>query len=113
MEYCCITCDNWLSIATESYMGVTCHFVNENWQLISRVLALKHLLDDHNAEYLYETLYAILVEWKILNKIIASVSDSGANIVCALKKFSFPNYPCAEHRLNLCVNDILKVNTII
>ena len=110
MQFCGITCDNWLSLTTESYMGVTCHYINEDWQLISRVIALKHLTDDHNADYLYETLFNILCEWNILAKVVASVSDSGANIVCALKRFSFPNYPCAAHRLNLCVNDILKVH---
>ena len=42
-------------------------------------------------------------------QIVCSVSDSGANFVCALNKFIFPNYPCGAHKLNLCVNDILKV----
>ena len=72
------------SLATKSYMEVTCHYVNNKWELVSRVLSLKHLTDYHNPDYFYDILYNILVEWTILEMVIASVSDSGANIFCAL-----------------------------
>lgn len=30
-----LTTDAWTSIATEAYLGVTCHFINEDWELTS------------------------------------------------------------------------------
>ena len=58
------------------------------------------------------------IEWicLILNvlKLIASITDSGANIFKAVKSFpeSVFKLPCAGHRLNLCVNDILKIKEV-
>ena len=36
------TCDCWTSIANETYIGVTCHFIDEDWISRSYVLACDH-----------------------------------------------------------------------
>lgn len=38
-----LTADVWTSIATESYLGVTCHFLAEDWQMKSYTLTTKLL----------------------------------------------------------------------
>ena len=50
----------------------------------------------------------------MLNKLLATITDSSANIFKAVKSFPEKIFklPCAGHRLNLCVNDILKVKVI-
>lgn len=34
-----ITLDDWTSVQTETFMAVTCHFVDSNWRFKSMVLA--------------------------------------------------------------------------
>ena len=41
-----LTTDAWTSIATEAYLGVTCHYINDNWEMVSFVLCTKPLEDD-------------------------------------------------------------------
>ena len=50
----------------------------------------------------------------MLNKLLATITDSGANIFKAVKSFPEKIFklPCGGHRLNLCVNGILKVKVI-
>ena len=45
-----LTTDAWTSIATEAYLGVTCHYINDNWEMVSFVLCTKRLEDRHTAE---------------------------------------------------------------
>nr|XP_022904312.1 zinc finger BED domain-containing protein 4-like [Onthophagus taurus] len=52
------TSDSWTSIATESNLTVTCHYMDENLKLKTRVLPTKPLRNglDHTSENLAETL---------------------------------------------------------
>lgn len=37
-ERVALTCNGWTSRATESYVTITAHHINEDWELISHVL---------------------------------------------------------------------------
>ncbi|XP_065678492.1 E3 SUMO-protein ligase ZBED1-like [Hydra vulgaris] len=106
-----ITCDSWSSLG---YLGVTCHFIDKNMTLVDRNLDLKFMSEMKTAEYLFNTLNEIFSEWSINNKIFALVTDSGANIFSAVNKFddNVLKIPCAGHRLNLVVNDLLNARDI-
>ena len=55
----------------------------------------------------------MLLDWGIEQKVHGFVSDSGANVFEALKQFiESITLPCAAHRLNLCVNDLLHQRKI-
>ena len=55
----------------------------------------------------------MLLDWGIEQKVHGFVSDSGANVYAALKQFKESiTLPCAAHRLNLCVNDLLHERKI-
>ena len=45
-----LTTDAWTSIATEAYLGVTCHFITEDWELTSYSLTMMPLEERHTAE---------------------------------------------------------------
>lgn len=45
-----LTTDAWTSIATEAYLGVTCHFIKDDWELISYNLTTMPLEKRHTAE---------------------------------------------------------------
>ena len=42
-----ITADFWTSVATDSYLGVTAHFISPLWQLESRVLQTREMTEQH------------------------------------------------------------------
>ena len=47
VEYVALTGDFWTSVATESYLGLTAHFISSDWQLMSRVLQTRELTEHH------------------------------------------------------------------
>ena len=113
-QFITITCDSWSSLSKNSYLGVTCHFIDKNMILVDRNLDLRFMSELKTAEYLFNTLNEILSEWSISNKIFALVTDSGANIFSAVNKFddNVLKIPCAGHRLNLVANDLLNTRDI-
>ena len=64
VKHCCVTCDAWSSASTESYLDVTCHYINDSFDMVSRVLDISYLTYDHDAGYLYNVLFRILLEIK-------------------------------------------------
>lgn len=45
-----LTTDAWTSTATEAYLGVTCHFINQDWELTSYSLTTMPLEERHTVE---------------------------------------------------------------
>ncbi|RNA19307.1 zinc finger BED domain-containing 4-like [Brachionus plicatilis] len=65
MKFACKTTDVWTSNTNHSYLGVTLHFVDiYMFKLKNRVIALKHLDEDHDHLYLYDKINEIVAEWK-------------------------------------------------
>lgn len=42
-----LTCDSWTSVATQSYLTVTVHYINEDWQILSHVLQTRAVYESH------------------------------------------------------------------
>jgi hypothetical protein len=73
VSWCAITCDCWRSLACESYIGITCHYINDQFKLISRTLGLVYLDgQSHTAEYLHTKLAEFFRQWNIDTKVTAS-----------------------------------------
>ena len=49
VEYVALTTDHWTSHALDSYLGVTAHFINQDWELVARVLTTKEVRERHTA----------------------------------------------------------------
>lgn len=81
IKYLAITCDSWTSIATESYLTVTCHYIKD-FVLKSAVLSTKPLGGEanHTSENIAQNLRDIFNEWEIDSKIVCIVTDNAANI---------------------------------
>lgn len=78
-----------------SYLGVTIHYIDENFTLHSRVIDNKPLPSEQSktGQYLQEQMKSILNEYgiDIEDKSITFVTDRGANIVKALEKYTRHN----------------------
>ena len=65
-----ITCDCWTSKSQNSYLGVTCHYIDNNMKFKNKVIALRYVMESKTADYLHENLVKILEQWKIQEKVI-------------------------------------------
>ena len=98
---------------THSYMGVTCHWIDESWTLQKRIIAFRVFDDPHTAHNIYLWLSTILHEYGLLHKVLTiGFDNASANTASIndLKVICQPNMGgkffhirCACHVLNLCV----------
>ena len=104
----CLTTDIWTSRTTQGYMTVTCHFIDELWQLKSFVLETFHLNVAHTAENIAAELTRIANEWNVSEKVVALVTDNAANAIAAARITGWKHVPCFAHTLNLIVKAALE-----
>lgn len=119
----CLTSDMWTSNASQSYICLTAHFIDENWVLRSFVLNLRHFPPSHTAAAMNTFLLNLLREWGIQHKIYSITLDnaSSCNKLQDLLRASLSReHPlpangeyfhvrCGAHVLNLIVQDGLKL----
>lgn len=67
-ECLALTCDGWTSRATESYITITSHHINEGWELVSHVLQTRALFESHTGTNIAQVLRAALEEWELTDK---------------------------------------------
>lgn len=73
-------------MATEAYLGVTCHFLGEDWEMKSFSLTTMPLEERHTAANIADWLEETTAKFEIpFEKVKAVVHDNGANVVAAAK----------------------------
>ncbi|CAD5318112.1 unnamed protein product [Arabidopsis thaliana] len=112
----------------DSYMVITAHFVDANWQLKKMILGFKHVID-HKGGTICKVLLECLDEWDIRRVFCITVDNATANST-AMNKFKkamkligddalilkgeYMHLRCAAHILNLIVKEGLhKVNASV
>uniref|UniRef100_A0A3Q1FT65 BED-type domain-containing protein n=1 Tax=Acanthochromis polyacanthus TaxID=80966 RepID=A0A3Q1FT65_9TELE len=108
-----LTADIWTSVATEGYLGITCHYIGRDWEMESICFCTMPLEDRHTAQNIAGWLEETLEKFEILpGKISAIVQDNGANIVAAARlleeKYGWPSLRCTGHTLQLVLSSALK-----
>ncbi|KAK2579952.1 hypothetical protein KPH14_007632 [Odynerus spinipes] len=109
----CLTTDTWTSINTDIFITATCHYISNNFELISRTLETKKFMGKHTSVAIVNQLFDICKEWRIENKITTIVTDNAPNMLAAVaslkSRFDVESLPCFVHTLNL----IVKHSTIL
>ena len=63
------------------YITVTCHFIDDEWNLKSSVLATVNMMKDHTAENIASDLKTITDEWNITGEEFAVLTNNASTIV--------------------------------
>ena len=110
-----LTTDIWTSeILKDCYLGVTMHYIDNNWELKNLLLDLIPINGSHIAGLITSKLLQILEEFSISNNILALTTDNGSNMIACgnqlateldqeFNNMAFTHYRCAAHIINLAV----------
>ena len=113
-KYAAITTDLWCSVKMQSFLGVTIHYVNEDCKLVNLVLATKEVNEVHSGTHIAAWLEAVIDDYEMSpHKIVAIVTDNGANIVNACEKlkekYGWIHVRCTAHTLQLCLKQAFEI----
>lgn len=103
-----ITGDYWTSLGNHNYLGVTVHYIDENWELHSHALAVMKTADRHYAETCAEHFLQVTQEWNVSNKVISLSTDSARNMIAAARHLPFEHIPCFTHSLQRSITVSLQ-----
>ncbi|XP_038133614.1 E3 SUMO-protein ligase ZBED1-like [Cyprinodon tularosa] len=111
-ECVALTCDGWTSRATESYITITSHHINDSWELVSHVLQTRALFESHTGTNIAQVLRAALEEWDLTDKDPAIVTDNASNMNIAAQLANVLRFRCFAHTLNLASQRALKLPAV-
>ncbi|XP_065323357.1 zinc finger BED domain-containing protein 4-like [Gordionus sp. m RMFG-2023] len=99
----------------DSHISLTCHYINQNFQQINRVLNVKTFNESHTAINIAQILDEIINYWGIKkNKLHLIIRDNAPNITLAMKNGKFQRVSCFAHSLQLVAQAaILSQRSII
>jgi len=79
-KFVAITCDHWTSISNDSFLGVTCHWIDDDWKMNSFTLGVHNCMERHTSDNVLNQFRVITDEWECYHKIISVGTDNGRNI---------------------------------
>lgn len=95
------TTDMWSSRTMQPYMSLTVHYINDSWTLRSTCLQTAYFPDNHTGEIIAHGLKDALSSWGLSEeRLICMTTDSGTNIVKALRDNNWPSLQCFGHKLH-------------
>ena len=104
-----LTLDLWTAKNRQGYLGITCSFLNNKFELCEFILDLAYVRYPHTSQNIFETLEQILKEWEIQDLVYTITTDNGANIKKAIKEMEKVKWlGCTAHTLQLVVGKSLK-----
>ena len=119
-HWVCLTTNTWTSIQNLNYMSLTCHFIDDDWNLHERILNFCQV-ENHRGETIGRKVKMCLREWGvdgIFILIVDNAYSNGATIKFLqtvtkdwkwiVLEHEFLHMRCYAHILNLIVGDGLK-----
>lgn len=108
-----VATDLWTSVNMESFIAVTGHFIDKDFQLVSILLECSLMRGQHTSENLAENLNRIVTDWGLQDKVLLIVSDNASNIKKAISVcLKWKHFGCFAHTLNLIVRDALSIPSV-
>lgn len=113
-----LTFDLWTSRAHDSYLGVTCHWVSDEFHIYDLTLGVIEMGAYKTADDIIDSIEPMLEEFGLEgSKILSITTDNGSNVKLAITRLSarlsildsIANIFCATHTLQLSVEAGLEV----
>jgi hypothetical protein len=112
-----LTTDFWTSRGQYGYIGVTAHWISNDYNPKEAFLTLQHVHYPHTSEVIKEKLKDIIISWNISDKITYITTDNAASMVKSVRllqnEFGIERISCATHTLQLVIGKALTCNTNI
>jgi hypothetical protein len=114
---CFFTTDIWSSLKNEAFIGITIHYITEEWKLKHFTLEITQITGSHTGAAICDLINNLLEEFNLKEKILSITTDNGSNMVKACQllkddlKLTAPNFVhfrCICHILNLSVGVGIK-----
>lgn len=105
-----LTTDMWTSLGKHGYMGLTLHYINDQWKLQHLLLGIRQIAIEHTGELICKNIKQVLNDWNLpTTAILALATDNAASMAVTARELGVQHHvPCAAHTLNLVVQDALK-----
>ncbi|KAL4104548.1 hypothetical protein QTP88_019843 [Uroleucon formosanum] len=84
VSFVALTTDGWSSRAQESFISVTIHYINDNWELKNYTLCAEYIEERHSSENLAFMLEMVIAEWELDGEVHAVVHDNAANVISSV-----------------------------
>ncbi|XP_056642824.1 zinc finger BED domain-containing protein 4-like [Diorhabda sublineata] len=108
----CITTDNWTSIKNENYIGITVHYIDNQYKLHHNLLECIKFEGQHTALAIAEKLRKTLSSWNLYDNVLIFTTDNAKNICEAVQiELKIKHFGCFAHTLNLCVQHALTASS--
>lgn len=86
-----LTIDLWTNRNMTSFLGITVHFIDEEWKLNSFVLATDSFKGRHTAENIAEAYDNVIEKYRLTTKVSKVVSDNASSMIKAFR-VSLPEF---------------------
>ncbi|CAH9086047.1 unnamed protein product [Cuscuta epithymum] len=73
------------------YLGLTAHYIDDDWNMHKRVLAFREFNDRHTADNIYILIERILIEYNLLDKVFAVGFDNASNNTATIPRLHCVN----------------------
>ena len=88
VSFVSITCDNWSSNSANEYLGVTRHYIDNQFCLKSNVLCLNYMREAKISNHLSNSLTSTFEQWKLNEK----VNKIKLRLIIQIQPHSINNY---------------------
>ncbi len=100
--YYAMTTDHWTSIANDNFIAATAHFIDDDWNLKSATLCCSHHQGTQTAGDIVECLRVARQRYDLPEELlVATVTDTAANMNATGELLNTPHHYCADHVLEL------------
>lgn len=101
---CTLTFDFWTSLGSKSFITITMHFLNENFEMKTFILKTKQFIEDHTGINIAKKVQKVFMEFTNINLnpdfFIFAVTDGANNMKKAVKMLKWPHFLCFAHILH-------------
>jgi len=99
-----ISLDAWSSFH-HGYLGMTVHFISENWERVKFCLACSKFDEKHTASNIFQKIENTAQDWDLSDKIKVCLRDNAANVKAAFNEPGcvYKSAGCLNHSLQLVI----------